>query len=390
MEKVKNAIFDFFRRTDKIFWLLTISATLYGFILIFSMSRAGGGAGFGFMFTQFLAVFIGYSVAIFLSTRDYGVISFYWIFFALAALAMLIYTQIFGWGPQGVDDKSWVSFGPINFQPTELVKIIFLITFSKHMSILKDRGLLETFKGVFYLGIHLLILVVLIHIQGDDGTALVFVFMFLFMTFGGKVQLRYFTSLIIALSVSIPLIWNLLLNEDQKSRFLAVLDLDSSLLGAGWQQYQGKISIASGELTGRGLFQGPRVSSGVVPYQESDFIFTVAGEELGLIGCVVLIAILFLMCLRALKIGMMSRDLIGKSICFGFFGMVFSQATINIAMCLGLIPVIGITLPFFSSGGSSVMCLYFGVGLVQSVYACRNDSNKVSTKSIRLGRLKLT
>lgn len=372
-----KSIARFFKQTDIMFWFLTLAATVYGLILIQSMSRAGSGSGRGFFMTQLIGVTLGYVFAIIISLMDYNVLSKYWIWFAVLSIGIIVYTLFFGWGPDGVDDKAWISFGSINFQPSELVKIFFILTFSEHLYLIKKKNSEISLLGIISLLFHAAVPITLVHMQGDDGTALVFVFMFLFMAFSGGVKLRYYIISLICILITIPILWETFFNDDQKSRFLAVLNLDESVLGKGWQQYQGKLSIASGELTGRGLFEGPRVSSGIVPYQESDFIFTVAGEELGFIGCILIISILFILCLRTLKIAYLSKDNLGQYICFGFFGMIFSQSIINIAMCLGLIPVIGITLPFFSSGGSSIICVYLGVGLVQSVYYHKQDDDIV-------------
>ena len=159
-------------------------------------------------------------------------------------------------------------------------------------------------------------------------------------------------------------------------RFWTLFNLESDTNGFGYQQLQGKISIASGEMYGRGYYEGPRVAAGSVPYQENDFIFSVAGEELGFIGCVVLLGLLLLLMLRCVMNALSAKDDLGKFLCFGFFAMLAVQTVINVGMCLGLLPVIGITLPFFSSGGSSVACLYLGVGIVESVYMHRHNIEK--------------
>ncbi|MGN1051098.1 MAG: FtsW/RodA/SpoVE family cell cycle protein, partial [Acutalibacteraceae bacterium] len=134
------------------------------------------------------------------------------------------------------------------------------------------------------------------------------------------------------------------------------------------QQYQGKVSIASGKLFGYGFGNGPRVKTGIVPEQENDFILTVAGEEFGYIGCILLFAILILLMVKILITGLKSSENVGSYLCYGIFSMIMTQSVINIGMVLGFLPVIGITLPLFSSGGTSAMCIYLGVGIVQSVY----------------------
>lgn len=204
--------------------------------------------------------------------------------------------------------------------------------------------------------------------QGDDGTVLIFAMMFLVMTFAAGVPVKYFTTLGIIVIISIPIMWTFILNNEHRNRILALFDLDgNALTNYGWQQYQGKVSIASGQLNGSGLFNGQRVEYGIVPEQQNDFIFTVAGEELGFIGCILILAILFIIILRIALKGNKVSDYKGKYICYGIFALIASQTIINIGMVLGFIPVVGITLPFFSAGGSSVLSMLLCIGIVQSV-----------------------
>ena len=224
-----------------------------------------------------------------------------------------------------------------------------------------------------------------ISVQGDDGAAIVFFFMFLCMSLGGGVQLRYFILLGALVAVSVPVLWKFVLSEYQIKRFTSVYNLDdpSIQLNEGYQQVQGRISIGSGQLTGKGLFNGPRVETNLVTFQHSDFIFSVAGEELGFIGCTAIIVLLLLYLLRVLYIASKARDDLGRCMCFGFFGLIALQSVSNIGMCLALLPVMGVTLPFFSAGGSSAVCLYLGFGLIQSVYMHRPDANVPHLRSTR-------
>ena len=178
-----------------------------------------------------------------------------------------------------------------------------------------------------------------------------------------------------------PFFWTSILNSEQKNRFAVLFSSDDDMFRTyGWQQYQGKVSIASGGLFGKGLFNGPRVARDIVPYQENDFIFTVAGEELGFIGCTVILLLFAAMLFRVLKNSARSGNALGKNICTGFFALISIQVLVNLGMVLGILPVVGITLPFLSSGGSSVVCLYLGVGLVQSVYMHPTYEEKLSLK----------
>ena len=374
MQKVIKGLTKFFTKSDVILWLLTIAASAYSLLLINSMQRS---SDYNYMLPQVLALVIGYIAAVVLTLIDYERISRLWILLMVVSLGLLMLVFLFGRNVTGTDDTAWITLpGGISFQPSEMVKVFFIITFSKHLQILKDNDMLHHLIGVLSLVLHMAIPVVLIHMQGDDGTVLIFLFMFIIMAFIGGVQLRYFLVMLLLLAAGIPILWSYFLNDEQKNRFTAIFDLDGNAMKTyGWQQYQGKVSVASGGLRGTGLGNGARVASGIVPEQENDFIFTVAGEELGFIGCLLLIFILLLICIKLVMNAMTARDYIGKMICVGVFSMIGVQTVINIGMVLGLLPVVGITLPFFSSGGTSLLSVLISVGLVQSVHYHKDVSD---------------
>lgn len=367
IQNLINTIRDYIKNTDKILWLLTLSATAYSFLLIFSLQRATES---NYLKSQFIAVLIGILGAIIFSIIDYTNILRYWYLSAIAGILMALSVFLFGITVSGTDDTAWISLpGGITFQPSELIKICFIITFSKHLEYLSERNLLQNIKGVISLLIHALIPVAIIHFQGDDGSALIFLMMFAIMAFTAGVQLRYFLIAICTILVCIPIIWTYVMNDEHRNRIIALFDLDGNALSDyGWQQFQGKVSIASGGLTGSGFRNGTRVQNNIVPEQQNDFIFTVAGEELGFIGCLVLILILVLLMVKIVMIARNSKDIAGASICYGLFSILSVQTLVNLGMVLGFLPVVGITLPFFSQGGTSAMSMFFGVGLVQSVY----------------------
>ena len=165
------------------------------------------------------------------------------------------------------------------------------------------------------------------------------------------------------------MIWNFILNDEHRNRLATVLfPEENNVTNYGWQQYQGKLSVISGGLFGSGLFNGTRVKKGIVPEQENDFIFTVTGEELGFIGCMLIIILLLIIILKVIMNAKNTKDYSGKLICSGVFALIASQTIINLGMVLGFFPVIGVTLPLFSSGGSSLISILICIGLVQSVY----------------------
>lgn len=380
LKTIFSGIWEYLKNTNKLFWLLTIAASCYGCLLIASVQRS---TNYNYLKTQIIAISLGYIGAIILSVMDYKTISKMWYVVGGVALFLTMLVFLVGIQVEGTDDKAWLRLpGGFTFQPSELSKICFIITFSYHLSYLVEKGKIKKFTSILGLIAHLAIPVVLIHLQGDDGAVLIFAFMALVMAFLAGVALRYFFALILAVGCAAPIVWTYILNDDHRGRILALFDLDKNASNPFvWQQYQGKISIATGQLDGYGLFKGPRVSSQIVPYQENDFILSVAGEELGFIGCLLLLAILLLIMLRTLTIASNTADALGKFICYGFFALIMVQTCLNVGMVLGFLPVIGVTLPFFSAGGTSAMCLYFGVGLVQSVYMHRNDPDKLNYRS---------
>lgn len=379
MSKISHSIIDYFKKSDIVLWILTVLAIIYSLMLIASMQRSGE---YNFLRTQIIAVSLGLVAAIVISAADYKYIIKKWYFAAIIAFILAGLVFAFGIQVAGTDDTAWIQIGSFTIQPSEFIKICFIITFTKHITYLDEKDMLKSFVGVITLVIHALIPMLVIHLQGDDGTVLVFALIFLFMSFIAGVQLRYFAILGGVLLASIPLIWNLFMNDEHRNRFWALFDIDGNAMTTyGWQQYQGKVSISSGELVGKGLFSGPRVEHGIVPEQENDFIFTVAGEELGFIGCIVLLLILLFIIIKILFNAKNTKDFSGKLLCSGVFAIISSQTIINVGMVLGFFPVIGITLPLFSAGGTSALSTLICLGLVQSVHT--HNMGDMNTAVIR-------
>ena len=387
MRRFISGVGDFFKTSDKTLWICTLIATVFSALLLSSVERAGG----SFVKNQVIAAIIGYIVAIIISMVDYEYLARYWYIAAAISLVLFAAVFLFGVTVAGTDDTAWLRLpGGLTFQPSELVKICFIVTFAKHLDVLKKSEKLHSFLGVISLLGHAIIPVAIIHFQGDDGSALIFLCIALIMMFTAGVQARYFVILTCVLSVGIPVLWNVIMNDEHRNRILALADIDgNALTDYGYQQYQSKVSIASGGKSGYGLGEGYRTGLGAVPEQENDFIFSVAGEELGFFGTMLIVVILLLLIFKTFINASKARDDLGSYICFGMFGLLASQSIINIAMVIGMLPVIGITLPFFSAGGSSAMCLYFGIGLVQSVRIHNKDVDNIKLSYTRNERIKI-
>jgi rod shape determining protein RodA len=223
--------------------------------------------------------------------------------------------------------------------------------------------------------VHGAIPILLIHFQGDDGSALVFGFMFIGMMFAAGVKARYFVIALILVVIALPFVYLFIMNPEQQARINALFfGAEGDYLNTLYQQYRGRVAMANGGIFGQGLFKGTLVQSSGIPYGYNDFIFTAIGEELGLVGCIITLALLAAIYIRILHIGFRSGSKLGLVICTGVFTMLASQTIINVGMCLWLIPVIGVTLPLFSAGGTSLLCTYLGLAVVMSIKMHSDES----------------
>ncbi len=365
-------IADYIRETDKILLFLCVAASVYGSVLIYSATNMYGN-GFEQVIVQLGALVLGLGVAIFISLFEYTNLTKLWPLYIVIAIALLFITYQFGFTPEGADNKAWLRIFGVSIQVSELIKIIMILTFAKHVSSIKPEEI-NNVGNVILLTLHGMAAPALVMIlQKDLGTVTVMTVIFLSMMYMAGVRLRYFLIGLGGVAVAAPFAWFYVLSEYQKERFAVIFDLEADAKGYGYQQLQSIKAIGSGGMFGQGYLNGAKTQSANsgVPEAHNDFILTVAGEELGLIGCLAVLLILALIIIRVIYISTISKDVTGKIICAGAFGMLAAQLIINIGMVTALLPVIGVTLPFFSAGGSSLVCLYISVGLVLSVYKNR-------------------
>ncbi len=365
-------IADYIRECDKPLYILCIVTTLYGCVAVLSSTYNVYGQSYSQFITQLVSMILGIAAVVFISTFDYKTFSRFWFVTAVIGLVPVILTFFIGFAPGSTDDKAWLLLpGNISFQPSELLKICFILTFSCHCYRIGEN--VKKFIHVILLCIHGAIPVVLIHFQGDDGSAIIFTLMFVGMMFAAGVKMRYFIIALSCIAVALPFFYFFIMNDDQQARINALFfGAESDYLGTLYQQWRGRIAMANGGVFGQGLFNGTLVQSGSIPYGYNDFIFTSIGEELGLFGCLLVLALISSLCIRILNIGFRSKTKLGLIICTGVFTMLVSQTIINIGMCLWIFPVIGVTLPFFSAGGTSLLCTYLGIAIVMSVSIHRN------------------
>lgn len=368
--RIIHGIADYIRETDKLLLILCTAASLMGCGLIYSAVRYSGSTRT--VIVQLLAVMLSLVAAIVVSAIDYKTISKHPSVFVILALILLIFTYFYGYAPEGTENKAWIElpYG-MSIQVSEIIKIFMILSFSYHVQSLPKEEINRP-KNVILLALHGAAAPILVMaLQKDLGTVTIMLCIFLFMMYAAGVRLRYFLVGIAGVAALAPLLWFFGLSEYQRQRFAIILDLESDARGLGYQQLQALNAIGSGGVFGEGYLHGTYIQSGSVPKAYNDFIFSVAGNEFGLVGCIVILALLIAIIVRIMRIGMQARDVQGKVICFGVFGMFASQILVNVGMVLSILPVIGVTLPFFSAGGSSLVMLFISIGLVLSVYKNR-------------------
>jgi rod shape determining protein RodA len=371
MKTVLNAIWRYIKQTDLLLIFITLSASAYGFVLVYSATHGNKHN----MATQVTAIALGIIGMIIISKIDYHDFAQLWKLLAIAGIILLLVPYIHPLKVPGSKDLSWLNLGFMTVQPAEFVKIIFIVTFAKHYDLVKDN--LRSVKNVLLLTLHAAVPIGIISFEQDMGMALVFILVFVAMMFAGNVQLRYFAVAGVAVLISAPILWSLKMFSTQRNRIMALFDPNHYSFYAA-QQLSGRSAIGSGELWGYGLFHGPKtqspLTSGLLPERQNDMIFAVTGEELGFIGCMLVLIIFVVLLVRMIMNARKARDTLGSIMCVGIFASFAVQMMINLGMVLMVMPVIGISLPFFSSGGSSTLSSYFAVGVVLSVYMHRKNS----------------
>ncbi|MDD6189800.1 MAG: FtsW/RodA/SpoVE family cell cycle protein [Clostridiales bacterium] len=368
-KSVYTAVRDFFKTADMLLLALCLVLSAIGMVLIYSATRSYETNSY--FYVQLASIIIGLVLFIILSVIDIDIITQKWPI--LLAFNILIIAALFIWGVEGdTGNKSWFRFGPVGIQPSEVVKVTFIILFAKQMSFLhnSNRGISSPIS-MAQLVLHLLLMFGLIVVTSADlGSALVFIAIFAVMCFAGGVKLIWFLLGIGAVAALAPLAWNNFFSEYQKARIMAPYfpeTVDPDGLGITWQVNHSKIALASGGFWGQGYMNGAQSQSDALFAKHTDFIFSVAGEEFGAIGCIVIIALLLAVIIRCIHIGLKSNNYMNTVICCGVAAMLGFQTFENIGMCLGLTPVIGLTIPFLSYGGSSIVSCFAAIGIVSGI-----------------------
>ena len=370
MRRYFEELRDFIKKGDMGLLILCLVVAGFGVLCISSATSAEKfGSNFKYIAVQVVSVGLGVLMYALVSSIDLDFLSEHrgmMVAFNVLLLLMLI-------SPLGTDNntgnRSWINTGIVMVQPAEICKITYIIINASVMASHQNR--ISHPVSIIHMLMHLGLLVGLnLALSSDMGVSLIFVFIFIGMAFAGGVSLWWFALAIGSIAAAFPILWQFL-GEYQRNRIRILFDPTIDPQGIN-ERYHSKINLQSltgGGLTGQGLFQGNRTQSGALFAQHTDYIFSSMGEELGFVGCVFIMILELAIIARCIYVGIRCQDYMRRLVCYGAASALMFQLMINVGMCIGVMPVIGLTLPLISYGGSSVVTIFAMLGLVSGAYA---------------------
>ena len=371
MRRFFEELKDFTKKGDMFLLVLCMIVAGFGLVCIASATSADKfGSNLRYIALQLVAVLLGIVIYALISSLDMDFLSEH-----RAALAVFNCVLLLMLIPFGTDNdtgnRSWLDFKilPFMIQPAEICKITFIIIMASTMSAHQNR--ISSIPSVLHMVFHLGLLVGLnMVLSGDAGVSLIFVFIFIGMAFAGGVSLWWFLLAVGGITVMMPILWQFL-GEYQQNRILILFDDSIDPLGIN-ERYHSMMNLRSltgGGLTGQGLFNGNRTQGGQLFAQHTDYIFSSMGEELGFVGCLAIMAMEMAIIARCIYVGMHCQDYTRRLVCYGAASAMMFQLMVNTGMCIGVMPVIGLTLPFISYGPSSAVTIFGMLGLVSGAHA---------------------
>ena len=371
LKRIKDSIFDILRQADWLLLCLCCGAALFGLVMIASATNFLN--SWKMVIVQACAIVLGVGIYFLMSQIDLTEAAKRWKWLLGFGIVMFLLLKT----PLGIENngnRAWLGIQgfPANIQPAEIVKLTFILVLSRQLVWVKENWGLKSLRSIAFLAGHVLLMVGLYYvISSDMGSALVYIFIFAAMAFVAGVAARWFIIALLGGGAAFYLLWELdKIPPYMKERFQVLVDHSLYPLGAGWQQTRSLMAIGGGRLTGQGLLHGAQTqstSSVNLPFRHTDFIFAVIGEELGMLGCVLTLALLAAIVIRCIVVARNAKSQLDAYICVGVAGMLVFQIVSNVGMCLFVLPVVGLTLPFISYGGSSVVTLFIAMGMVSGI-----------------------
>ena len=342
--------------------VISIMIMLFGAINIYSATRLK--YGIYYFKLQIAWLFIGLVLLYIILIFDYSIIFNYATLIYWASITFLIVNRFLGSVTNGA--RSWISIGSRGIQPSEFAKIAMIIILAKKLQDME--GDINNIKNFFILCFYALLPMCIIVIQPDMGMTMVCFFIVLGIFYTAGLNSKVILWGLGAVVVSVAVLWNSsLMPLYMKLRFTSFLNPEADELGSGLQLISSMIGIGSGGILGKGFLKGTQISGGFVPEAHTDFIFSVVGEEWGMIGAIILLIIYGILIIKFIKIALNAKDLFGAVLCTGVISSFMFSIVQNIGMTIGIMPITGITLPLMSYGGSSVLTSFISIGLLLNV-----------------------
>ena len=352
----------FFHKLRSLDYIMLLSILVLGIVSSFAMYSTDGGELLYHSKSHIIRFVIFFTMMIFISFINIKTWHTFGYLFYVVVLALLIWASLFGITASG--SQRWINLYFINLQPSELMKIAIIICFAKYYHRIQLSNV-NKIKNIIIPILILFIPIALVISQPDLGTSILIALSGIIVLWLAGVNIKYFFYSSLTFIISAPFVISLL-KPYQKLRILTFFDPDKDPLGAGYQIIQSKIAVGSGGLTGKGFLKGTQGYLEFLPEKHTDFIFTLFSEEFGFLGSIFLLLVYVVLIFRILRIGALSRSFFGKFFCYGFGSAIFVYITVNMAMVLGLVPIVGSPLPIMSYGGSSMLATMIGLGIVMS------------------------
>ena len=352
----------FFQKVRAIDYTLLVSILLIGIISIFAMYSTDGGEIQYHTKNHTIRFFVFFSMMIVLSFINIKIWHSTGYLFYLIALFLLIWASFYGVIASG--SQRWINLYFINLQPSELMKIAIIVCFAKYYHRIQINNV-NKFRNVLIPIVVLIFPIFLVIAQPDLGTSILIALSGIMVLWLAGLNIKYFVYSALIFVLSAPFVISFL-KPYQKLRLLSFFNPDKDPLGAGYQIIQSKIAVGSGGLYGKGFLKGTQGYLEFLPEKHTDFIFTLFSEEFGFLGSIFLLLVYAILIFRIIRTGSLSRSFFGKFFCYGFGSAIFIYITVNMAMVLGLLPIVGSPLPIMSYGGSSMLATMIGLAIVMS------------------------
>jgi len=354
-------------RADFILLAIVIALAICGVVTIYSCTHQQSPHT---VTLQVIWIGLGLAVMGVMMAADYAKVATFSLVIYGACLALLMVVLIVSRTILGA--SRWIPLGPLHIQPAELTKLAIILMLGSYLTARREQGNQDTFAVVASSLGYVALPALLIFLQPDLGTPIVIIFIWLVMLYIGGARLSHLGAFVFAFLMLFTVAWSLgVIRPHQKERLTTFLHPEDDPRGSGYHLKQSLIAIGSGHLFGQGFKHGTQTQGDFIPYQQQDFVFTAVAEEWGFVGALVLLGLLAALLVRALLICMLVEDLNGRLIAAGIAAMFLIHIVASVGMTMGLLPVKGMTLPFVSYGGSSMVVNFAAVGLLQSIYMRR-------------------